>query len=230
MSAILKFYFQKRKQLRFSEVNYLLRQAYTKRLNFACDIYIFLKTMGNKNKQWTHSTPVKLYRNSALSSSVSDKLIFDKTYVVYVCIFLNNREFANYKHKRKHKQTKKSIQNQSCCDDFEYIFLTFVFMFPFMFVIRKLPIACKRILLNILPFSQININFRQYHKTDDRRGFVGLSFYVYSLCRCHHVCLNGSQLTTNKSRFSRQHNIFLPQKKMQDRRGCLSLSTYCRKC
>ena len=47
MSAILKFDFQKRKQLRFSEVKYL---NYTKRLNFACDSYIFPKTRGNKNK------------------------------------------------------------------------------------------------------------------------------------------------------------------------------------
>ena len=38
MSAILKFDFQKRKQLRFSEENY---QNYTKkRPNFACDNYI----------------------------------------------------------------------------------------------------------------------------------------------------------------------------------------------
>ena len=44
MSAILKFDFQKRKQLRFSEVNYLN----TKRPNFACDYYIFPKTRGNK--------------------------------------------------------------------------------------------------------------------------------------------------------------------------------------
>ena len=55
MSAILKFDFQKRKQLRFSEVNFL---NYTKRPNFACDNYSFPKTSGNKNKQWTHSTPV----------------------------------------------------------------------------------------------------------------------------------------------------------------------------
>ena len=55
MSAILKFDFQKRNQLRFSEVNYLI---YTKRPNFACDNYIFPKTRGNKNKQWTHSKHV----------------------------------------------------------------------------------------------------------------------------------------------------------------------------
>ena len=52
MSAILKFDFQKRKQLRFSEANHL---NYTKRPNFACDYYIFPKT---KNQQWTHSTPL----------------------------------------------------------------------------------------------------------------------------------------------------------------------------
>ena len=55
MSAILKFDFQKREQLRFSEVNYL---NYTKKTNFACGNYILLKTRGNKNKPWTHSTPL----------------------------------------------------------------------------------------------------------------------------------------------------------------------------
>ena len=52
MNAILKFDFQKRKQLRVSEVNYL---NYT-RPNLECDNYISPKTRGNKNKQWTHST------------------------------------------------------------------------------------------------------------------------------------------------------------------------------
>ena len=57
MSAILKFDFQKRKQLLFSEVNYL---NYTKITHVCiCDNYIFPKTSGNKNKQWTHSTPLK---------------------------------------------------------------------------------------------------------------------------------------------------------------------------
>ena len=51
----MKFDFQKGKQLRFSEVNYL---NYTKKPNFACDNYIFPKTRGNKNKQRTHSTPL----------------------------------------------------------------------------------------------------------------------------------------------------------------------------
>ena len=57
MSAILKLDFQKRKKLDFFEVDYL---NYTKRPNFACDNYIFPKTKGNKNKQWTHSTPLNL--------------------------------------------------------------------------------------------------------------------------------------------------------------------------
>ena len=56
MSAILKFHFLKREQLRFSGVNDL---NYTKRPNFACGKYIFPKTRGNKNKPWTHSTPLK---------------------------------------------------------------------------------------------------------------------------------------------------------------------------
>ena len=61
MSAISKFDFQKRKQLglRFSEVNYL---NYTKKTQFCMwQIYISPKTMGNKNKQWTHSTPLNHY-------------------------------------------------------------------------------------------------------------------------------------------------------------------------
>ena len=58
MSAILKFDFQKRKQSRFSEVNYL---SYTKKdpiLHVTTNSYP--KTRGNKNKQWTHSTPVNV--------------------------------------------------------------------------------------------------------------------------------------------------------------------------
>ena len=61
MSAILKFDFQKRKQLHFSEVNYL---NYSKRPNFACDNYIFPKTRGNKSKLCIHSTSLKLILNN----------------------------------------------------------------------------------------------------------------------------------------------------------------------
>ena len=46
MIAILKFDFQKRKQLRFSEDDL----NYTKKTQFACDKYIFPKTRANKNK------------------------------------------------------------------------------------------------------------------------------------------------------------------------------------
>ena len=51
MSAILKFDFQKRKQLLFSEVKYL---NYTKRPNFACDNYISLK----QGETRTNSVPI----------------------------------------------------------------------------------------------------------------------------------------------------------------------------
>ena len=64
MSAILKFDFQKTEQLRFSEVNYL---NYTKRPNFECGNYIFPKTMGNKNKLWTHSKPLKKNINNFIN-------------------------------------------------------------------------------------------------------------------------------------------------------------------
>ena len=66
MCTILKFDFQKRKELCFSKVNYL---NYTKRNpNFACDKYIFPKTRGNKNKQCTHSTPLNTTLNIQLMS------------------------------------------------------------------------------------------------------------------------------------------------------------------
>ena len=58
MSAILKFDFQKREQLRFSEVNYL---NYTKKTQFCIHVAttnVFPRTRGNKNKPWTHSTPL----------------------------------------------------------------------------------------------------------------------------------------------------------------------------
>ena len=49
-------WFPKKKTTTFSEVNY---PDYTKTPNFACGNYIFPKTRGNKNKPWTHSTPLK---------------------------------------------------------------------------------------------------------------------------------------------------------------------------
>ena len=48
MSATLKFDFQKRKQLHFSEVDYL---NYTKKTQFCMWRYIFPKTRGNKTQQ-----------------------------------------------------------------------------------------------------------------------------------------------------------------------------------
>ena len=69
MSAILKFDFQERKQLRFSEVNYL-NYTKKKRPNFACGNYIFPETRWNKNKPWTHSTLLNMY-GSTLGSRPS---------------------------------------------------------------------------------------------------------------------------------------------------------------
>ena len=34
---------------------------HTHKNNFACENYIFPKTRGNKNKQWTHSTPLECF-------------------------------------------------------------------------------------------------------------------------------------------------------------------------
>ena len=72
MSAILKFDFQNREQLRFSEVNY---SNYTKRPNFACGNYIFPKTKGNNNKPWTHSTSLNGSSNFSLLGLVYFELL-----------------------------------------------------------------------------------------------------------------------------------------------------------
>ena len=75
MSAILKFDFQKRKQLRFSEVNYL---NYKNRPNFPCGNYIFPKTRGNKNKPWTHSTPLNSAPTCVWFLETKQKLILEE--------------------------------------------------------------------------------------------------------------------------------------------------------
>ena len=75
MSAILKFDFQKRKQLLFFWSK--LSKLHKKRLNFACDNYIFPKTRGNKNKQCTHFTPLKIRgpKNQMLGTIVPPPLM-----------------------------------------------------------------------------------------------------------------------------------------------------------
>ena len=84
MSAILKFDFQKREQLRFSEVNYL---NYTKRPNFARGNYIFPKTRGKKNKPWTHSTP--------LNSSMESVKVTSEGGFLYQSLFSISLSFTN---------------------------------------------------------------------------------------------------------------------------------------
>ena len=80
MSAILKFDFQKRKQLRYSQVNYL---NYTKRPNFACDNYVSPKTRGNKIKQCTHSTSLYSANLAAPLSAICHDVSFpnDSTFL-----------------------------------------------------------------------------------------------------------------------------------------------------
>ena len=89
MSAILKFDFQIRKQLCFSEVNYL---NYTKRPKFACDNYIFPKARGNKNKQCTHSTPLKLiYKNTMIffyKYTCNDDIVKHRIILIRMILFV----------------------------------------------------------------------------------------------------------------------------------------------
>ena len=72
MSTILKFDFQKREKLRFSEANYL---NYTKRPTLACGNYIFPKTRGNKNKPWTHSTPLNVFYNGLIQEWIRERIL-----------------------------------------------------------------------------------------------------------------------------------------------------------
>ena len=48
----LKFLLHKRKPIKFFRRK--LSKLHKKRYNFSCDSYIFPKTRGNKNKQWTY--------------------------------------------------------------------------------------------------------------------------------------------------------------------------------
>ena len=59
MSAILKFDFQKRKQLSFSEVNYL---TYTQKKDTILHVAITfsLKQGETRTSRWTHSTPLRM--------------------------------------------------------------------------------------------------------------------------------------------------------------------------
>ena len=53
-----------------------LSKTIQKRPNFACDNYIFPKTRGNKNKQCTHSSPVKWLRPLKWVDGETDKTKF----------------------------------------------------------------------------------------------------------------------------------------------------------
>ena len=58
MSAIVKFDFQKQKTITIFWSK--LSKLHKKRLNITCDNFIFPKTRGNKIKQCSHSTPLKI--------------------------------------------------------------------------------------------------------------------------------------------------------------------------
>ena len=116
MSAILKFDFQKRKQLRFSEVNYL---NYTKKTQFCmwhCGNYIFPKTRGNKNKQWTHSTPLKqpsriqpqidFLPSSGLQIS---SLVLQTDYITAKTVYKEHRTRSNLEPLYEHKPNLKEF-------------------------------------------------------------------------------------------------------------------------
>ena len=60
MSAILKFDFQKKKTIMFFWS--ILSKLHKKDPILHVTNYIFPKTRGNKNKQWTHSTAVKFVK------------------------------------------------------------------------------------------------------------------------------------------------------------------------
>ena len=92
MSIILKFDFQKIEQLGFTEVNYL---NYTKRPNFAFGNYIFPKTRGNKNKPWTHSTPLRLNDQELLlcNSFACFRFRHSRTCIIWSIYFLVSCSF-----------------------------------------------------------------------------------------------------------------------------------------
>ena len=92
MSAILKFDFQKKKTITFfcSKLSKLGLHK-KKNPNFACDNYIFSKTRGDKNKQWTHPSPVKQAYFGIFFVTLPDPSIFD-----YYEIKANLKHFVAY--------------------------------------------------------------------------------------------------------------------------------------
>ena len=54
-----EIWFPKKRTITFSWSK--LCKLHKKRPNFACGNYIFPQTRGNKNKPWTHSTPLNVY-------------------------------------------------------------------------------------------------------------------------------------------------------------------------
>ena len=82
-------------------LNYLY---YTKRPSFACENCIFPKTRVNKNKQWTHSPPLKVVLSLALFSL---NCCHVKVFVcLFVCLFVFSLQIVlTYKFYRRF-QTK----------------------------------------------------------------------------------------------------------------------------
>ena len=58
-----------------------LSKLHKKRHNFACDNYIFTKTRGNKNKQWIHSTPLKILDRTPYLQSLIYHYLLHKQYI-----------------------------------------------------------------------------------------------------------------------------------------------------
>ena len=95
MSAILKFNFQKREQLRFSELNYL--KTPQKRPNFACGNYIFPKTRGNKNKPWTHSTSLNNLKSACTFVWFTNQSVIDTwKRIIIIILRLRSRRLQDF--------------------------------------------------------------------------------------------------------------------------------------
>ena len=123
MSAILKFDFQKRKQLRFSEVNYL---NYIKKTQFACGNYISLKQGETRTSHGPIPHPLKqlnvirsfqrrqnlhLRCLCLLVDTDGKKMLPEAVSILFLFTFLFNRQTENIFFRSKFYTTTFSTNN-----------------------------------------------------------------------------------------------------------------------
>ena len=96
MSAILKFDFQKREQLRFSEVNYLNNTKKDPILPVATTFSV--KQGETRTKPWTHSTPFNAYSNKQFKGQSKRSWLGNDPYMIETSVLKIELNFQTHFH------------------------------------------------------------------------------------------------------------------------------------